>query len=167
MGGAGDLQLIYAVCVLSGARRVVETGVALGWSSLVLLHGLRNSGGQLVSVDMPYPKLNNESWVGAAVPEEYKDGWVLVRRPDRYGLNTAIAFFRGEIDLVHYDSDKSYHGRMFGYRRLWRALRPGGVFISDDIQDNMAFRDFFAKQNVAVYVCQSGSKFVGVARRLH
>src|SRR5947209_13168435 len=58
MGGAGDLELIHAAARLSKAQRAIETGVAYGWSSLAILAALSRNG-RLVSVDMPYPKMNN------------------------------------------------------------------------------------------------------------
>jgi hypothetical protein len=65
MGGAGDIDLIYAAVILSGSTRAVETGVAYGWSSLAILAALENLGkGRLISVDMPYPKIGNEEFVG-------------------------------------------------------------------------------------------------------
>ena len=165
MGGPGDLDLLYGAIVAGGARRVVETGVAYGWSSLAALTALRETGGQLISVDMPYPKAGNEAFVGIVVPESWRDRWTLIRRPDRNGLRRAIADFGGEIDLCHYDSDKSYPGRMFAFPLLWRALRPGGLFISDDISDNFAFRDFFARLGVGIAIVRSEGKHVGIARK--
>src|SRR5688500_7698327 len=41
MGGAGALDLLYALAEYVGATRIVETGVAYGWSSLALLLSLR------------------------------------------------------------------------------------------------------------------------------
>jgi predicted O-methyltransferase YrrM len=116
--------------------------VASGWSSLAILLAMRESGGgRLISIDMPYAKLNNESYVGCAVPDALRSRWSLVRKSDRDALEPAIGEL-GELDLAHYDSDKSYRGRMFAYPRLWAALRQGGILMSDDIEDNLAFRDF-------------------------
>ncbi|HEY1605329.1 MAG TPA: class I SAM-dependent methyltransferase [Allosphingosinicella sp.] len=166
MGGPGGLELLYAATVLSGAQRVVETGVAYGWSSFVVLSALEKQGsGRLASVDMPYPKLGNEPFVGIVVPEVLRSRWRLIREPDRNGLRKALAAFGGEIDLCHYDSDKSYDGRMFAYPILWDALRPGGVFISDDIQDNFAFRDFFTTNHVEFQIVGSRGKFIGLAKK--
>jgi predicted O-methyltransferase YrrM len=165
MGGPGDLDLLYGAIIAGGARRVIETGVAYGWSSLAALAALRETGGRLVSVDMPYPKAGNEAFVGIVVPEEWRESWTLIRRPDRNGLRQAIADFGGEIDLCHYDSDKSYPGRMFAFPLLWRALRPGGLFISDDISDNFGFRDFFSRIGVDIAVVRSQGKHVGIARK--
>jgi predicted O-methyltransferase YrrM len=166
MGGAGDLALLHSAVVLSGARRVVETGVAYGWSSLAILAVLdRRDGARLVSVDMPYPKMNNEAFVGVVVPERLRSRWQLIREPDRRGLEKAIASQGGTIDLCHYDSDKSWWGRSYAYPLLWNALRPGGIFISDDIQDNTAFAALVGRLGINFAVTESDGKFVGIIRK--
>lgn len=166
MGGAGDINLLYAATVLSGAQRVVETGVAYGWSSLAILAALegRNEA-RLFSVDMPYPKLNNEDFVGIVVPEEFLAKWTLIREPDRNGLTKVIKLLTGSIDLCHYDSDKSWWGRRFAYPLLWSALKPGGYFISDDIQDNFAFREFLHLRRAIFSVTEYQNKYIGIARK--
>ncbi len=55
--------------------------------------------------------------------------------------------------------------RQYGYELLWTRFLPGGIFISDDIQDNMAFAEFVEAQNIPFAVTQSGGKFVGVIRK--
>jgi predicted O-methyltransferase YrrM len=166
MGGAADLSLIHAAARLAGARRAVETGVAYGWSSLAILTALaENGGGRLASVDMPYPKMHNEPFVGIVVPDRLRANWTLIRLPDRNGLKHAIAQFEGTIDFAHYDSDKSYYGRSFAYPLIWKALAPGGVFISDDIQDNLRFAEFVAEQGVPFAVTGCAGRFVGICRK--
>ncbi|HSF94526.1 MAG TPA: class I SAM-dependent methyltransferase [Thermohalobaculum sp.] len=163
LGGPGDLNLIYAVTQLVGAKRIVETGVAYGWSSLAILEGIRGrEGAKLASVDMPYPKMNNETAVGAVVPDDLRRDWVLIREPDRRGLIKAIRLLGGKIDLAHYDSDKSWYGRWYAYPIIWEALGPGGILISDDIQDNFAFAEFADAQKAPFSVTESGGKFVGI-----
>ena len=166
MGGPGDLALIYAATMLSGALRMIETGVAYGWSSLAILAALDGrEGARLVSVDRPYMVVDNEPWVGVVVPERLRSNWDIIREPDRRGLEKAIARMNGRIDLCHYDSDKSYWGRQYAYPLLWDALSPGGVFISDDIQDNMAFAEFVSARGLAFAVTESEGKYVGVTRK--
>ena len=165
MGGPGDLDLIYQSILATKATRVVETGVAYGWSSMAALAALQATGGKLVSVDMPYPKANNEAYVGLVVPDEWRKDWTLIREPDRNGIKKALARFGGEIDVAHFDSDKSYAGRMFAYPLLWEALRPGGLFISDDIQDNFGFRDYCAANGLDFAVTESDGKFVGLVMK--
>lgn len=165
MGGPGDLDLIFRAILVIKAKRVIETGVAYGWSSLAALAALERTGGDLVSVDMPYPKAANEPFVGIVVPRELRSRWTLVREPDRNGIVHALEKFGGVVDLVHYDSDKSYAGRAWAFPLLWRALAPGGLFISDDIQDNFGFRDFAISLNLPFAVTRSDGKFVGLIRK--
>ena len=86
MGGPGDLDLLYRAILLIRATRVIETGVAYGWSSLAALAALRETRGRLASVDMPYPKTGNEPFVGVVVPDEWRARWTLIRQPDRNDL---------------------------------------------------------------------------------
>jgi predicted O-methyltransferase YrrM len=146
MGGPADVTVLYHLARHLPARRCIETGVASGWSTLALLLAMRESGGgKLVSIDMPYAKLDNDPYVGCAVPQRLRGGtWTLIRNSDRGALEPALREL-GVIDLAHYDSDKSYDGRMYAYEGLWRALRPRGLLMSDDVEDNLAFRDFCAK----------------------
>ena len=166
MGGPGDLDLLYSCVKLSGAKHVLETGVAYGWSSLAILAGQSEiEGAKLVSVDMPYPKMDNESFVGIVVPERFRSKWQLVRQPDRPGVAKAISKLDGQIDLCHYDSDKSWWGRKYAYPKLWKSLAQGGIFISDDIQDNFGFRDLAEKLGLPFAVTESDGKFVGIIRK--
>lgn len=165
MGRAGDLDLLQNAVRLTGAKRVVETGVAFGWSSLAILSAMAGRGGRLVSVDMPYPMRGNEAFVGVVVPERFQPDWLLIRKPDRTGLEEAIAALGGEIDLCHYDSDKGWWGRAYAFPLLWQALRPGGLFISDDIQDNMYFAEFAAQKALPFAVTLAGNKYVGLIRK--
>lgn len=168
MGGPGNLDLLYHLALQDGVKKAVETGVAFGWSSLAILLGLR-SDGQLVSTDMPYVRGGNEDFVGCVVPEDIRGGWTLIRLADRQALPRALDAL-GTIDLCHYDSDKTYVGRMWAYGLLWEALEPGGLFVSDDIGDNDAFRVFADSVAAEPIVVEPGpydtnAKYVGVLRK--
>lgn len=166
MGGAGDLGLLYAATVLSKAEKAIETGVAYGWSSLAILTGMaERQRPHLVSVDMPYPKMANDPFVGIVVPEELRSSWSLIREPDRRGIERAIAQLGSSVDLVHYDSDKSYQGRQYGYPLLWAALRGGGVFISDDIEDDLAFKEFMEERGTPFAITQCEERYIGITRK--
>ena len=142
MGGPGDLDVLYYLAEHGKATRVIETGVAYGWSSLAILLSLRHRPeAHLISVDMPYVRRGTEDFVGCVVPETLRPHWTLIRLPDRDGLPTAITTL-GPVDLCHYDSDKTYVGRLWAYPLMWDALRPGEHLISDDVQDNVAFSEF-------------------------
>ncbi len=164
MGGAGNIDLIYNLCEFLKANTVIETGVSFGWSSLAILLSIDKRQGRLFSIDMPYAKMNNEDYVGVVVPQQLRSNWELIRLPDRKGIKIALDKTKS-IDLCHYDSDKSYEGRMFAYPLLWNALRPGGFFISDDIQDNLGFHDFCIKNQFSPVIVESNGKYIGVIKK--
>jgi predicted O-methyltransferase YrrM len=165
LGGAANLELVYHVTRSLAARRVIETGVAYGWSSLAILLAQETiGGGTLTSTDMPYPRMGNERLVGCVVPDRLRKSWTLVRRPDRPALPRALANL-GRIDLAHYDSDKTYAGQSWAFSQMWAALRPGGVLIADDIDCQTAFRDFAARIGEPPSVVDGGGKLIGVLRK--
>lgn len=165
LGGASNFDLIYTLCEALQATRVIETGVANGWSSLAILLSLCDRpGAALHSVDMPYLKYQNDRWVGIAVPERLRGCWTLHRMADRAGLPRALAALN-EIDFAHYDSDKSEAGRRFAYPLLWRALRPGGILFSDDVDDNLGFSRFCGSIGQTPIIVRHGTKFQGILRK--
>mgnify|MGYP000920279659 CR=1 FL=1 len=166
MGGGGHLDLLYACAESVGAMRVLETGVAYGWSSYALLLSLANRpGSHLVSTDMPYVQQELDEWVGCAVPDRLRSHWSLLRQADRQAMPKALKQL-GQLDMCHYDSDKSYSGRLWAYPILWEALRPGGLLISDDVQDNEAFRHFVEQVGDGVWgVTEASGKYVAAVRK--
>lgn len=165
MGGAGDLNFLYYMTKLSGAKSIIETGVAYGWSSLSILLALSEiEGGKLISGDLPYVSLDNDPYVGCVVHDSLKSKWKLIRQADRQALPGALKELK-KIDLCHYDSDKSYYGRMWAYPKLWKAMNKGGFFISDDINDNMAFVEFCKEVEREPVVIEFGGKYLGVIKK--
>ena len=166
MGGSGHIHLLYDCVRLLKAKNVIETGVAYGWSSLAILKALSLNGlGKLYSVDMPYPGKKNENDVGIVVPQNLRKNWILIRKPDRPGIIKAISQAGGQIDLCHYDSDKSWWGRHYAYAILWKSLKSKGLFISDDIQDNLYFYEFTKKNLLKFAVVEYEGKFIGLIRK--
>lgn len=161
MGGAGALDLIYNLCEFTAAKNALETGVAYGWSSLATLLSLSKRNGILYSSDMPYMIKNNDEYVGCVVPENLKENWKLFRYADRESL-PKIFKEQDTFDFVHYDSDKTYNGRMWAYNLLWEKIRPGGIFISDDIGDNAAFMDFCTSNGHLPIIVGFDGKYAGV-----
>ncbi len=152
MGGPANVDVLYQVTKALQPRVVVETGVANGWSTTALLLAMNDvPGSRLISVDMPYAKMENEQWVGCAVPSALRSSWTLIRLPDRDALPKIVREYPS-IDLLHYDSDKSYDGRMFAYEMMWPRIRRGGLLMSDDVEDNLAFRDFARRIGVKPFV---------------
>lgn len=167
ISGGANLDVLYAAAVRCEARFVVETGVAAGWSTLAILAWLRSkSEGKLISIDRPYPGSESTEYVACVLPRDFIEDrrWNLVMRPDRSGIPRAIQTL-GAIDLIHYDSDKTPQGRRFAYPVLYAALRPGGIFISDDVGDNMAFLEFVEMNGLSVEIVDAGDKYLGVIEK--
>lgn len=161
MGGPGALELIYYACEFTNAKSVVETGVAYGWSSLASLLSISKRNGILYSSDMPYLGQDGDIYVGYVVPENFKQYWKLFRFADKESL-PKIFVEANEIDVVHYDSDKAYDGMSWAYKELYARLRKGGVFISDDINDNSAFQDFCEANHLEPTIISFEGKYIGV-----
>jgi len=144
MGGSANIDLLYYLCEHLKAIKVIETGVAYGWSTLSILLSInKRKRVKLLSTNMPYPGLDN-SYVGLVIPNELKKNWKLFSGADLYALPKALKFQKLN-DLCHYDSDKYYEGRSWAYPMLWSSLRKGGILVSDDIENNSAFKDFSKK----------------------
>ena len=165
LGGKANLDLLYTLTIISKPQMVLETGVAFGWSSYAILAALNETdiNGRLISVDMPYPSTNNNDYVGIVVPKKLRKNWNLIRLPDRPGIKKAIRLNKDKFDLIHYDSDKSSRGRRYAYELLWESLKEGGLFISDDIEDNLEFASFVETKKTIYYVVKHESKYIGIA----
>jgi Methyltransferase domain len=162
MGGAGALSVIYYINEYTNSGNTVETGVAYGWSSFAALASLVSRGGTLYSSDMPYILQDQSSdFVGCVVPEKYRLNWRLFRYADKESLPKILAE-QNIFDVVHYDSDKSYDGRIWAYNTLFGKVRNGGVFMSDDIGDNAAFKHFCEARNIKPQVIEFDGKYAGI-----
>jgi predicted O-methyltransferase YrrM len=166
MGGAGSMELLYTLCINQRVRTVAESGVAAGWSSLAILMALEELGrGTLWSNDRPYIGLGSRRDIGLVVPPELKKNWKLMIGSDHRNLKRMLRR-ASPIDLFHYDSDKSYEGRTWAYPLIWESLKQGGWLISDDVQDNSAFLDYFVdKLGLEPTVIDFENKKIGVVQK--
>ena len=145
-----------AWCIVRHLRpqRVVETGVARGITSRILLEGLeRNGEGRLWSVDLPMLRTPWHDQTAAAVPASLHGRWAYVRGSSRRRLPGLLAELGG-IDLFVHDSAHTYANMRFEFETGWRSLRPGGVLLSHDIVANAAFANFTATVNGEALVGQ-------------
>jgi hypothetical protein len=120
---------------------VVETGVARGLTTRVILEALQANGhGRLFSIDLPPPleqrRLATER--GAAVTEEVRARWRLIDGSSRRYLPGLLREL-GTIDMFIHDSRHTRRNISFELQLAWRALRPGGFLLADDIHANAGF----------------------------
>lgn len=129
---------LYALVRARRPTRVVETGVANGHSSFVLLEALRKNGrGSLTSFDISHE-------VGGLVPTELRGGWdlrILPLRGTPEAFRSAVRAL-GPIDLFEHDSDHSYRWVTWELNTVWPLLAPGGVVSIDDADWSWAALDF-------------------------
>lgn len=160
-GGRADSssEVLYVLVRAMKPEVVVETGVAMGYSSAYLLQALHDNGsGRLYSVDLPTTdpegRLNADGVrdrvhvprvedTGAVIPSDLRDRWELTLGPSNPTLVTVLERV-GPVDIFFHDSDHSYENMSWEYRTAWPHLRPGGWLLSDDVQWNAAFPEFMA-----------------------
>lgn len=161
--GGGDFQLVHFLVRHLQPRVVLETGVAAGFTSQAILSALeRNDQGSLFSSDFPYFRLEApEQYVGCLVDDALRPRWHLELNGDRVNL-AAFGPALDQIDLVHYDSDKSVEGREFVIDAIASKLSAGAVVVMDDVDDNTYFRDWVARTGADFHVFQRGPKYVGL-----
>jgi hypothetical protein len=164
LGGGGAYPLLYFIVRLCKPKVVVETGVASGFSTYAILDALnKNETGHLYSSDFPYFRLSNPAqFIGIVVPENLKKRWSLYIKGDAVNLpeiNREIL----NIDIFHYDSDKSYSGRVAAQKIFNDKITNKSWVIIDDIQDNCFFHDFVSENNYKNWqVFEFEGKWVGV-----
>jgi hypothetical protein len=140
----GDRGLARVVWCLTRHLRpgaVVETGVARGITSRVILEGLeRNGTGHAWSIDLPALDAHLHEEIGAAVPAELRHRWTYLSGTSRRRLPGLLAEL-GEIDLFVHDSSHTGRNLRFELEHAWLALNNGAM-VADDIDRNGAFGQF-------------------------
>jgi len=143
-GGGGDnIFILYYIVRFFKPEVVLESGVSAGTSSGTIVHALdKNNKGILYSSDLPM--LLDEKDIGILVPNELKYRWKLFTKGDSINLPLILNNIK-KIDLVYYDSDKSYLAKEFFIEKILKNFDPK-VIIIDDIDRDYWFRDFIKKR---------------------
>ena len=97
------------------------------------------------------------------MPKNLRNSWTIIKKPDRPGIKEALKLIDGKIDLV-ITTLISPVGET-AYPILWEALKPGGLFISDDIVDNLYFSFFVKSKSLNYSVINFKGKFIGLIRK--
>ncbi len=160
---AANINLLFSIIKNDKRKKkILETGVSFGYSSYAILKCITDRKNSILySIDMPYVELSNFDYVGSIVPKNLRTKWRLLKCPDRYGVKQ-IKKKNLKFDLIHYDSDKTYYGRFNSYIELYDLLKKNGVFISDDIGDNHAFKNFVNRKNIEFYIVKHQKKYQGL-----
>ena len=144
-GDRAQAEAIWCVVAHSRPATVVETGVAHGLTSRVILEGLsRNGSGQLWSIDLPAvdPALHDE--IGIAVPADLRSRWTYVEGTSRKRLPQLVRKLQ-QIDLFVHDSLHTGRNVYFELDTVWSALPAGGIAVVDDVDHSLGFRHFIER----------------------
>jgi len=131
-------------CIVTHVRPqiVVETGVAHGLTSRVVLEGLvRNDRGELWSVDLPSADSALHGQIGMAVPKRLRSRWTYVEGTSRHRLPGMLDEI-GDIDLFIHDSLHTGRNLYFELQATWSHMRSGGLAVIDDIDHSLGFHRF-------------------------
>ena len=144
-GEPGMTRAVWCLAHHFRPARVVETGVARGITTRFILEALAHNGtGHLWSIDLPPPLDRSlHTQIGAAVPERVRDRWTYVRGSSRRRLPFLLAHLE-TIDLFVHDSRHTERNLLFELDHAWKALKPGGVLVADDVDLNRGFHSFMA-----------------------
>jgi Methyltransferase domain len=137
----GFARAVWCLAVHLRPEKVVETGVARGVTSRVILEALeRNRAGRLWSIDLPAPDPVLHDEIGIAVRDGLRSRWAYLTGSSRRRLPDLLAHL-GPIDLFVHDSSHTERNILFELQRAWPAI-PRGAIVADDVQQSDGFAKF-------------------------
>jgi methyltransferase family protein len=141
-GDRAQAEAIWCAVAHSRPAIVVETGVAHGLTSRVILEGLhRNGSGHLWSIDLPAVDSALRHEIGIAVAADLRSRWTYVEGTSRRRLPQLTRELK-QVDLFVHDSLHTGRNMRFELDTVWPALPPGGIVVVDDIDHSLGFRRF-------------------------
>jgi methyltransferase family protein len=141
-----DIDMCTAIwCTVRHKRpeAVMETGVAHGVSSRVILEGLNlNDRGHLWSIDVANP-LNHRvhGQEGAAVTESCRPRWTYVEGESSRVMPSLVKQV-GKVELFVHDSLHTFKNTLFEMEQAASVMPVGGVMLIDDIRSHDGFATF-------------------------
>lgn len=154
-----SVDIFYVLPRVLRPTLAIETGVASGATSAILLAALhRNGHGELLSFDIPPVRGQADmSWtadetasVGFLVPDAWRDRWTLTLGDATLTLPPALE--GRAVDYFFHDSDHSVAHMMFEYGLALKHLASGGLLVSDDITWHDAWGAFTKAARLPAFV---------------
>ncbi|RZU50274.1 putative O-methyltransferase YrrM [Krasilnikovia cinnamomea] len=150
---------LYGLARLLKPKTVVETGIADGRSSFMILSALdRNEQGTLYSFDV-------RPDAGSLVKGHPRWRQTVSDAKDPRRSFTEVVDGLDTIDLFLHDSDHGYPNQMFEYESAWPKIPSGGVLASDDVDLTKAYVDFATKIGARPHFLFDRRKILGAIRR--
>ena len=150
----------WCVALHTRPEVVIETGVAHGVTSRVVLEALRHKDfGHLWSIDLPFPfdhRLHTET--GTAVTDLCRPRWSYLEGSSRQRLPPLVIEV-GHIEMFVHDSLHTTRNTLFEMEQAASAMSAGGVMIVDDIDSHEGFIIFGRRHpEYQTLVCPSADK---------
>lgn len=156
---------MYVLCRLLKPEKIVETGIAYGNSSLFILQALNeNKKGQLYSIDYVFRPWETREAIGSAIPSRLRNRWHLVFGSTNKKLKKTLEEL-DEIDIFFHDSLHTYKNMMFEFNTTWQHIKKGGFLLSDDINDNSAFYQFYSSLKLNPIIVGENKSLLGVLQK--
>ena len=168
------LEMIYCIIRIVKPQIVVETGVATGYSTAIILKALDDNGvGMLYSIDLPARTFLSSIGVEAEIPAFFKVGYLVP--PSLFGLwKLILGDARQElpalvnklpfIDIFLHDSLHTYEHMSFEYEVVYPKIKEGGLLLSHDVTWNKAFLEFAQRVKRTPLIFYQGDGF-GIIRK--
>ena len=151
----GLAAFLYSYVLTKKPTVIVETGVANGITTNILMKALEITGGELHSFDID-PKTQNVY--------RGKGNWSFHLLTKNYGsaLRSYIQEI-GDVDLWIHDSNHGYSWQAFEYSLALETLVEGGVLVSDDIDSSTAWGFACESEFNSSIGVFDNRKFLGIA----
>jgi len=161
---AGDLRFhaitLYVIARALKAENIIETGVAQGKSSAILLLALeRNRKGRLCSIDLPNPlgkqladgafTSTGQRDIGWMVPDYLRSRWNLILGDAKTELPRVLNSM-DKVDIFFHDSLHTYDHVKFEIETV-KSKMKGGVIIVDNLETEAGkfFEEFIQVNGLA------------------
>jgi len=152
--------LLYTLVRHTKPSLTVEVGVADGRSTQIILSALdANDAGRLVSVDV-----SDDVGGGARGHPRWSLRVHFSGRSSSAQLRRLFAEI-GPPDLFFHDASHTYYDQYAEYLAACEYMRPGSLFVSDDVDWSFAFHDLTTALSVRPVVLAEGRKASGLFRR--
>ena len=157
---------LYCLIRALQPKTLIETGIAHGNSSYVLLNALHKNGeGHLYSLDLPNRDTDKNynfdvnTRTGWLVPELLRKHWTMIIGDSTKTLPDLLAELK-EIDFFFHDSNHSYEHMRFEFDTIFPFVVKNGIISSDDINKNKAFKEFISYNNLTGIVFTKGGSAI-------
>lgn len=154
---AGLASFLYAYILRVRPKIIVETGVANGITTNVMMSALEQTGGVLHSFDIDMRCENVYTGNGKWFFHHLSKPFPRSLKQHATGIN--------DIELWIHDSNHGYSWQRFEYELAFGKLSKGGILVSDDIDASPAYGLIAGKnwvQSVGVFDTR---KFFGISQK--